>query len=1101
MFQTLIIISNLLFISCQQSFSNVCQSGIREDNTNYIYCARRSLNEIPLFSKNNVVYDELVLSDNRITELNAASFARIKVKKIFLNGNPIRKIDQMTFAKLENHLEELWLDAESPLNSQQQSLEPIYDDLVIVNAASSMNNDQQQQQLGLPKAIINYLRNLNTLKLKNFQVKKLENYIFKRLNRIEHLSLQFCSIEQIEKHAFDSGIKNSLKELYLDGNRLETVPSDALLTAQFKQLKVLSLAQNMIKQISSDNFMQNLNLHGNFHIYQDNSENNNNNKLSLVKLDLSYNGLKSIDARAFETFNSSLETLLLQNNEINSYNMKFVQSLSNLRELNLDFNLIAKLSSNLFANSARMQFLSMQGNSVQFSSEFSSSSNENELIFNGLIELQRLNLARNGIKSLGENLFKPMRQLKSLIMDKNPSLELHEHTFNGLYESLVNISLQNTKIKDISCLKQFEKLERVKLSNNELQTLSLNTFSQSSKTLANLDMQNNQLSLIADLNEQNLVFDNLLELDLSNNKFCTLNPKLFNKILTPKLRNLGLSQNPLVCDCYLLPLYEWVKIKLDKDAFSYIQWQCETSSSAKRIKFNTLSSNDFVCNSLNKNSKCNQVQTISTQLTTTTTSSTTSSNSKTTLPKITSLELTSSQNSVLLSWSMDADSKNLIGFKLNYNKLGNNSSSVKTFLIDRLERKFKLDNLDYGTKYTICLSYLMQGVTNNNEKYCREILIESIETNSAPLSLEDDDDNIFVQPSTYPSSSLTTQSASISASASASDYILLNQNVSNNHQSTVLSTLMISLLIILIFFICALVAFLYVYVKKCRLTQKKLNHHGNMGSLSSISRKNYLSGVLYPTVGPTVNNHMATIDPRKIIIASDCNGQRLLAVQNGNLLISAAAAQQKLCDNSTVSSTLSSQNQNNPLINGDANDSSTPTSFTHYLVQQPNSSSSIEQPYIAYDYNLGGATLIIPSSQQLAFLNSNQFNNNSNNNQNPDHVYCEIPSTISRSYRTTNNQVKNLHNLLVLNENQQKNLLTFNQNAIMLNGNLMTLNHHHLLKNNANSNSNNNNNNQQNSSSSLLLSTSSSSSNSTSNHSSPQSNSTTNTKYTNASII
>ena len=180
----------------QQSVLNVCQSGIREDNTNYIYCARRNLNEIPIFSKNNVVYDELVLTDNRIAKLTSNSFARIKVKKIYLNGNPIRSIDQMTFSKLENHLEELWLDADStaiqsPIDLETESI-------------------QLSSVVGLPKAIVNYLRNLNTLRLKGLLVKVLENSVLKRLNRIEILSLQFCSIEKIEINAFD-GLRNSLK--------------------------------------------------------------------------------------------------------------------------------------------------------------------------------------------------------------------------------------------------------------------------------------------------------------------------------------------------------------------------------------------------------------------------------------------------------------------------------------------------------------------------------------------------------------------------------------------------------------------------------------------------------------------------------------------------------------------------------------------------------------------------------------------------------------------------------------------------------------------------------------------------------------------------
>ena len=34
---------------------DICQSGIRDDGTNYVHCARKSLNEIPAFSSNRPI--------------------------------------------------------------------------------------------------------------------------------------------------------------------------------------------------------------------------------------------------------------------------------------------------------------------------------------------------------------------------------------------------------------------------------------------------------------------------------------------------------------------------------------------------------------------------------------------------------------------------------------------------------------------------------------------------------------------------------------------------------------------------------------------------------------------------------------------------------------------------------------------------------------------------------------------------------------------------------------------------------------------------------------------------------------------------------------
>ena len=108
-----------------------------------------------------------------------------------------------------------------------------------------------------------------------------------------------------------------------------------------------------------------------------------------------------------------------------------MHQLNALKDLNLGFNLITNLKSNLFKNSLNLQFLSLQGNSIVFDVDDSSST------FEGLIGLQRLNLARNGIKYLSSNLFKPLIQLKSLIMDKNIIENLNEFTFDGLFVSLM----------------------------------------------------------------------------------------------------------------------------------------------------------------------------------------------------------------------------------------------------------------------------------------------------------------------------------------------------------------------------------------------------------------------------------------------------------------------------------------------------------------------------------------------------------------------------------------------------------------------------------------------------------------------------------------
>jgi hypothetical protein len=1294
-FMTLILTITIKLTKQQQQLvSNVCQSGIREDNTNYIYCARRSLNEIPIFSKNNVVYDELVLTDNRIKKLDANSFTRIKVKKIYLNGNPISFIDEKAFSKLENHLEELWLDSESSSD--------------IISSSSSINADQQH---GVPKSIVNYLRNLNTLRLKGMNINILENSVFKKLKKLEILSLQFCSIKSIELNAFE-GLSNSMKELYLDGNLLQEIPTESLLNAAFTSLKILGLSQNNIKIINSNNFGYNY-LNNNFDYFtnqistnigslssssQSSSSSSFNN---LIKLDLSYNGLKKIDSQAFNNFNKTLETLMLQNNEINSYNLKFLLQLTSLKDLNLGFNLITNLHSNLFKNSINLQYLSMQGNSILFDLPSSSSlpsqeqqsleleidedENMNKSPFNGLVTLQRLNLARNGIKYLPNNLFKPMIQLKSLILDKNIIENFNEFTFNGLFKSLMNISLQNTKINsnNLICLKHFEKIERIKLGFNDIKLINWSLFEKMSKTLSNLDLQNNQIETIFyEINSKNnLIMDNLQELDFSNNKLCSINTNLINK--SPKLKNLGLSQNPLYCDCNLLSLYEWTRRKFDKDMMSFIQWQCEIPTnneveslalfnnddsinefkylnSNKYKKFTSLSIEDFICNNT-RPSKCAQLNNANfndinnaastkeaftnsiRNLFYSSSSSLLSSNSKKDLDsdfassslnkkltaRISNIQLKSTLNTVNVEWELDQIDfiylNDIQGFKINFNKLkldetnsnlngldlsslsklnksissitGSSSSELfssnaitkSSFLVDKSKRNFQIENLDFNSRYTICVSILRyQGY----DKYCRDIEIGAARKDSSKsLKMSS-------------TKKLINLSVDNNLKDNYDETILLQAANKTSNSKDIISSLMITILVILICFIFGLIAFIFVYVKKCKKNQRKKSTMKTKSLMSTInSRRDYTGATLTDSSASSsiqtdnfektfnsnnqilnnnccnncdtlikLNNHhqhngLITINPRNQIhqqpqqmaLMTGIN-QKYYQISNFNPTsielggkTSNFVQALNIGDTSTVSSTLSSlkpidklndnieistnQQHHHQMISTTTTSdisSSSPSSFTHFVIPQQNTNNQqhqqIPMSYIPYElYNCiqtnGNGTLILPSStiqnyhsqnQQIlpSFLTStnskkiisnyevnnkskmisNQSNLINMNTINSDHVYCEIPSTMTMS-RGPGGIINGIHP-----QHQTSNNNNNNNNNNLINYKNSHNNQHHLISDS----------NQQNSSTSLLLSSSSSSSssNSSSNSTSPQSNSilaqqlnTMSTKYMPASII
>ena len=1009
-----------LLLADQVLFSSVCQSGIREDNTNYIYCARKSLSQVPAFSKNNVVYDELVLADNRITELSSDSFARIKVKKIFLNGNPLRRIDELAFAKLENHLEELWIDGDTTIAATNLLAKPLY------------SGGDGAEAGGLPKAIVNYLRNLNTLKIKGFMVGTLGDGVLKRLKRIDVLSLKFCSIERIEPFAFD-GLANSLKELYLDGNLMQQVPTEALLSTHLKSLRILSLAQNNIKTIGVDSFGL---LHNQLDFVGGSLK-------AITKIDLSYNGLKSIEPNAFAALKTSLDTLLMQNNEINSFNLKFLSQLRGLRELNLAFNIINVLPAETFINSASLEVLELQGNSIVFDGERS--------VFEGLSGLHRLNLARNGIRQLPQHMFRPAYNLKSLTLDKNPIENLGANTFDGLGMSLLNLSLQNTKLNtpDLASLRGFRSLERVKLSFNQLDELDLSVFDNAHATLISVDLRKNHLAHIHDSVGAN-VMQNLLELDLSSNNLCTIDSGLLKRM--PKLKSLGLSQNPLYCDCRLRDLYEWTRQRFDKDTISFLQWECEvptTEDGLKTRQFTSVSAGEFRC--LN-NSKCQRAGQPEYEAPTVATTTVTPP------VVIKNVLLKSFGSTILVSWTLSSDLVNtdISGFKINVNRIDSNVPG-DSFVADRTERQFKLEKLASNAKYSICVSIIQyQGY----DKYCREVntLIKANEPASATFSTR----KLFVQ-------SLDTTTLFTPVESSSSNLV---------NGPGIVSGIMITVLCLLIAFIVGLLVFIYFYVKRCRLNKKQCLANNskslmlsNGGSTAIMSSRRPNAAIAYTGAkltsathnldarfeGPSCDSHRgeqpfsnstkcellgssASSSPQSTSTISNPNF--CSCIQTGNTLGRGFA----VGDTSTVSSTLSSLNNNNksmgktPQLNllgttgrGNTNGcpapstdfvASSPTSFQHFVMHNPQQQSGAQPvtfsyiPYEVYNCFQNGTANANLLQQVPAATNQYvpQFVNNStlaydklnklmlssvqlSEANQSDHVYCEIPSTLNRINR------------------------------------------------------------------------------------------------------
>ena len=99
MFLIFIFFVNLLHIdlirSCPltDNYLSRCHCGILTNGESYIKCDENSLDHIPIF-KRSFPYDELILSNNFITNLTRSAFDHIKtIKRIQLQNNRLSSID------------------------------------------------------------------------------------------------------------------------------------------------------------------------------------------------------------------------------------------------------------------------------------------------------------------------------------------------------------------------------------------------------------------------------------------------------------------------------------------------------------------------------------------------------------------------------------------------------------------------------------------------------------------------------------------------------------------------------------------------------------------------------------------------------------------------------------------------------------------------------------------------------------------------------------------------------------------------------------------------------------------------------------------------
>ena len=150
------------------------------------------------------------------------------------------------------------------------------------------------------------------LDLSRNDIQAISNDVFSRANllNLQKLFLTKCHLKTIERFAFRK--LNNLVELDLSDNLLSMIPSHAF--ESVSELRELKLIGNPIQRIHNDAFVK---------------------VAQLVRLELSNCLLTTIDVRAFNGLETSLEWLKLDSNKLTEIRVAAVISLQNLHGLEL----------------------------------------------------------------------------------------------------------------------------------------------------------------------------------------------------------------------------------------------------------------------------------------------------------------------------------------------------------------------------------------------------------------------------------------------------------------------------------------------------------------------------------------------------------------------------------------------------------------------------------------------------------------------------------------------------------------------------------------------------------------------------------------------
>ncbi|XP_018024567.1 chaoptin [Hyalella azteca] len=422
----------------------------------------------------------LNLEDNKISKLSSHQFRgqfTPELTTIQLSFNAIPVIESMTFHDLD-HLKYIYLD----------------DNMITSVKRFAFAN----------------LADLEYLSLVGNNIRDLEFEAFQNIPKVRHLDLSYNEMINLNLDAFEQvGTLSSLK-IDVSHNKISALKMNGTRWSSISSIKTIDFSYNNISSIDTEYFesvrisLQHLRFsHNNMYNL---SANIFSKMLQIQLLDFSNNHISVVDPEAFRE-TDLLRSIDLSYNNIKDLPLTLFKNHRYLSYVDLSGNLMHRMPDDLFRlcpveilKLSKNNFHGVPDNTLHHITEtlrvldlsWNSLTNISDAVIGGLENLIALDISHNKIHLIGYRSFHDLWRLTSLDVSNNPLNDIDLYTFDGLQDSLQNLSVANTSIKSFPEL-QHPKLAVLNASNNILSFLPTNTMANLTG-IRTLDVSHNELT-------------------------------------------------------------------------------------------------------------------------------------------------------------------------------------------------------------------------------------------------------------------------------------------------------------------------------------------------------------------------------------------------------------------------------------------------------------------------------------------------------------------------------------------------------------------------------------------------------------------------------